>query len=127
MAKPSMQTEANYNNIAQGTSIVGDIKSVGDLKIDGRIKGTVNVQGKVVIGKEGVVEGEIICREAQISGKVIGRINTSELLMLKATVEVQGDIVTKTLGIEPGAVLVGNCNCRIQQTNAPKGSNIAKK
>ncbi len=97
------------NIIGSGTSIEGDIVSGGDIRIDGSLKGTIQTRGKLVVGPTGTVEGEITCRDADISGTVVGKVTVNELLALKATSKVTGDIQTGKLAIEPGADFSGSC------------------
>ena len=40
----------------------------------------------------------------------MANITVSDLLSLKSTAKVQGDIVTKKLAIEPGATFTGSCS-----------------
>ncbi|HBF87673.1 MAG TPA: cell shape determination protein CcmA [Bacteroidales bacterium] len=98
------------NLIGVGTTIVGDIESNGDIRIDGSLNGNLNTKGKLVIGETGKIKGEIICKNADISGVVEGRITISELLTLKLTAKIFGDIITNRLTVEPGAVFTGTCN-----------------
>ena len=98
------------NTIGAGTTITGDTKSAGDIRVDGIIKGSVNTKGKVVLGKDGVVEGDVVCVSADISGTLKAKITVSELLSLKSTAKLHGDIVTNKLSIEPGAVFTGSCS-----------------
>ena len=106
-------TEPDNNNtinlISAGTEINGDIISNGDIRIDGTVTGTLNTKGKVVIGPTGKVRGEVICKNSEISGIIEGKITVSQLLNLKASCKIQGDIVTAKLSIEPGAKFSGNC------------------
>ena len=107
------RTENNnsvVNIIGQGTSILGDINSNGDVRIDGTLKGSIKTEGKVVLGKEGVVEGDVICQNADISGIIKAKITVSNLLSLKETAKLKGDIVTNKLSIEPGAEFTGSCS-----------------
>jgi len=99
-----------FNILGQGTKIVGEIISNGDIRIDGNLKGNITTKGKLVIGNTGIVIGNISCKNSDISGKVEGKVIVEELLALKSTSEVQGDIVTSKLSIEPGALLNGTCN-----------------
>jgi cytoskeletal protein CcmA (bactofilin family) len=98
------------NSIMEGTSIEGEIKSDSNLRVDGRVKGTINVRGRLIVGQSGVIEGEVTCQSSDIEGTVLGRVNCQDLLSLKATAKLQGDINTKKLAIEPGAVFTGNCS-----------------
>jgi|UPI0002E7EE31 cytoskeletal protein CcmA (bactofilin family) len=104
------------NMIGQGTKIVGDVETNGDIRIDGHIEGNVNSKGKVVIGSNGMIKGEVICSNAELAGSLNGKINVSELLSLKASSKVNGDIKTGKLNIEPGAIFSGTCNMGNQQT-----------
>lgn len=107
---PEPVSPGKINSIMEGTSIEGEIRSDSNIRIDGRVKGTVNVRGRVIVGQSGVIEGEVICQSSDIEGTVIGKINCQDLLSLKATAKLQGDINTKKLAIEPGAVFTGNCS-----------------
>jgi cytoskeletal protein CcmA (bactofilin family) len=100
----------SVNLIATGTQINGDIKTEGDFRIDGHMEGTLIVKGKLVIGPHGVIKGEIECQNADVSGEVRGKINVSELLALRATAKVNGDIFTGKISIEPDAQFTGNCS-----------------
>jgi cytoskeletal protein CcmA (bactofilin family) len=110
MAKNN-ETDTNVINlIGTGTEIKGDINCNGDIRIDGTLNGNLTTRGKVVIGETGKTNGEVSCKNADISGKVEGRIIISELLSLKPSSYIAGDIVTNKLAIEPGARFTGNCN-----------------
>ncbi len=98
------------NRILAGTSIEGEIHSKGDFRVDGKIKGKIEITGKLVIGENGHVEGEIICAHANIAGSFKGRLEVSELLSLKEQAKVHGDVITNKLSIEPGAEFTGSCN-----------------
>lgn len=101
---------ASVNLLATGTSITGDVKSNGDFRIDGTLKGTLSVKGKLVVGPNGHVEGEIECQNADVSGEIKGKINVSELLMLRASAKINGDIFTGKISIEPDAQFTGTCS-----------------
>tara|TARA_B100000927_G_scaffold291728_1_gene296256 strand:+ start:12487 stop:12903 length:417 start_codon:yes stop_codon:yes gene_type:complete len=98
------------NTIGSGTIVTGDIESKGDIRVDGILKGTVNTSGKVVLGKEGIVEGDVSCNNADIAGIVNAKITVTQLLLLKSTAKLNGDIVTNKLSIEPGASFTGSCS-----------------
>ncbi|MFN4122163.1 MAG: polymer-forming cytoskeletal protein [Flavobacteriales bacterium] len=108
-SKANITESGSVNLISQGTSIKGDIHSNGDIRIDGQLEGSVVTKGKVVVGTTGVISGEITCTNADISGTVHARVVVSELLSLKSTAKLSGDISTNKLAIEPGANYTGNC------------------
>jgi cytoskeletal protein CcmA (bactofilin family) len=86
--KTDMQPEkTNGGNgttlISSGTTLKGDISSNSDLRIDGTIIGNIHSSAKIVIGANGVVEGDISGTNADIVGKVSGNIRAKDLLQLR--------------------------------------------
>ncbi len=101
---------ASINLIGNGTTIVGDITSNGDMRIDGSLKGNIRISGKLVVGPSGSIEGNIECQNADISGEINGKLTVNELLSLKASAKVLGDIITGKISIEPSATFTGTCS-----------------
>jgi cytoskeletal protein CcmA (bactofilin family) len=96
--------------ISAGTVIEGQMKLEGDLHIEGTVKGTITSKSKVTLGTNGKIEGDINCQEAEISGKVIGKLNVNDMLFLKGNALVDGDINTGKLVMESGVKFNGKCN-----------------
>ena len=108
--KKSTETPSVVNIISSSTQINGDIVSKSDIRIDGSLKGSVKIDGKLVVGDEGIIDGDVFCSDADISGSVKGKITVSQLLSLKASAKLDGDIVTNKLAIEPGCSFSGSCS-----------------
>lgn len=106
----SSDQNSSINMIGKGTTINGDIDCKGDIRIDGVLKGSVITGGKIVIGPSGVVEGDITCGNADVSGEINAKITVSHTLSMKSTSKLNGDIVTDKLSIEPGATFSGSCS-----------------
>ena len=123
MAKNNETDSTTINLISNGTDITGDIKSNGDIRIDGSLSGNLNTKGKVVIGTTGKIKGEVVCKNSEVSGIIEGKITVGQLLNLKASSKILGDIVTSKLAIEPGARFTGNCNMSDTEDN---GGNLTK-
>ena len=104
------ETTTAINMVGAGTTILGDVISKGDIRVDGILKGSINTEGKVVLGNEGVIEGDVTCKDADISGIVKAKITVSQLLTLKTSAKLNGDIITNKLSIEPGAAFTGSCS-----------------
>lgn len=106
-----METETleSINIITKGTVIKGDVTSTGDFRLDGTLEGNIQLNGKLVVGDTGIVNGNILCMNANIIGTVNGNLSVKELLSLHATARVKGDILINKLSIEPGAVFTGKC------------------
>lgn len=118
-------TGKTLNLFADGTTIKGDIKTNNDIRIDGIVEGLVYSDSKVVIGTTGKVKGDVICKQADISGKINGLISVKEILFLKNTAIIDGDIVTQKLVVESGAVFNGNCS--MHNGKPPEKINYDKK
>jgi cytoskeletal protein CcmA (bactofilin family) len=126
MAKFNEPDNTTINLISSGTDITGDIKSNGDIRIDGTLTGNLNTKGKIVIGTTGKVKGEIICKNSEVSGIIEGKIIVGQLLNLKATSKIYGDISTSKLSIEPGAIFSGTCKMSDTESNAGTGTTKEK-
>ena len=96
-------------NINPGTQMEGNIVSDGDIRLDGNMKGNISTKAKVIIGPSGSIEGNINCSSADIFGQVTGDIKVSELLFIKGTAIINGDISTAKLVVENGAKFNGSC------------------
>jgi cytoskeletal protein CcmA (bactofilin family) len=95
--------------IGAGTILKGDLECNGDLRIDGKLVGNIRSTAKVVIGANGVVEGDIVGIQADIMGTVTGNLQVKELLQLKSSAIVNGNISAGKLQIEPAATFNGGC------------------
>ena len=112
------QKAGSINIIGIGTEIVGDLSTKGDIRIDGKITGTVISKAKVVIGTTGEVIGNIFSESAEISGIINVDVSSSELLFLKVTANIKGDIIANKLVVENGANITGHCQTGISQTKS---------
>lgn len=106
------------NIIGNGTIIKGEIESNGDIRIDGKVEGILRSNGKVVLGQNGCIEGEMFCKQADLSGRINGKAFVEELTSLKSTSRVEGELTTKQLFIEIGAIFTGKCE--MGKTESPK-------
>src|SRR5579872_5500875 len=103
-------TGTSTSLIGAGTAMKGDITSNGDLRIDGTLTGNIHCSAKVVIGANGVVQGDINGQQADIMGKVTGTIKVKDLLQLKGGSYLTGNIQAAKLQIEPTANFNGECH-----------------
>ena len=107
MAK-EVNTGIGHNIIAQGTKIVGSITTNSDIRIDGELEGDLICKGKIVVGQQGNIKGNVDCTNAEVMGNINGKIIVSGTLSLKATSKIWGQIKTKILSIEPEAQFTGS-------------------
>lgn len=98
--------------ISEGTQFLGDIKVEHDLRVEGYLKGSVNVGGMLVLGPTGKIEGEVLARSATIAGQIQGNLKGAEKIVLESKSTLFGDLHTRELVINEGAIFQGNCNMK---------------
>ena len=103
-------TNGLINTITVGTSIKGDIQANGDFRLDGSLEGNITLTGKLVIGEQGRIVGNVVCQNANVIGIIDGNLSVKEFLTLYSTSKVRGDIVANKLAVEPGAYFTGTCH-----------------
>ena len=97
------------NTIGKGTFLEGNVETFGNIRIEGKVTGNVKSKSKVALGPSSFVQGNVIAQNADLEGEVKGRIEVAELLVLKATAVIHGDIIAGKLVVESGAVFNGTC------------------
>ncbi|MER3375852.1 MAG: polymer-forming cytoskeletal protein [Allomuricauda sp.] len=107
--RPMNEFGGQPNRIEKNTKIKGDITSEADFRIDGKLEGNVKTSGKVVIGKDGYINGKVECVNADIEGKFNGELSVKELLSLKASAIIEGTVTVAKLAVEPGATFNAAC------------------
>ncbi len=109
MARESSPTgpETVISIIAPGMTIVGDCETDGTVRVEGSVEGSISAGKAVVIGKGGVVTGDVKTQDAVISGRVSGTLVAASRLELQATCQIDGEVFTRRMQLEEGAVLNG--------------------
>lgn len=100
--------------IGEGYIFTGELQGSSVIRIEGKVIGNVNVDSGVILGENGIIEGNIISKSVIIYGTVTGNIKTTQL-EIKKTGHIDGDITADTLEIELGAKYNGKLNMQIQQ------------
>jgi len=121
--KPKSYTDllGKTNRIVEGTRIKGNIYSVADFRLDGELTGNFQCEGKIVIGPAGIVVGDIVCKNADIEGRFSGKILVAELLNVKSTANIYGEVAVGKLSVEPGADFSATCTMKTNPPTAPNG------
>jgi cytoskeletal protein CcmA (bactofilin family) len=115
------------NSLVKGTTVEGTIYSESDIRVDGVIKGNLTCKAKVIIGPTGFIDGEVKCENAMIEGKLSGKLRVTDLLSVKETAEIMGDVVTGKLLVQPGAIFNVTCNMKDVSDNNNGHSKQGKK
>lgn len=108
-----------------GCTIKGELEFSSSFRVDGRIEGKIRSRAELVIGEDGVVDGEIDVARCLVGGRVDGVIKATEKAILHATAKVNGEIHAPAVVMEEGAFLEG----RVEMAKAtpPSASGGASK
>lgn len=95
--------------LGETSSIKGDISGEGMTLLKGKVTG--NIEGEqIIIDEQAVITGDIVGQTISIAGQVEGFITAKEMVEIKSTGHVRGDIKTPKIAIEEGAYFQGFCS-----------------
>ncbi|MDR1610006.1 MAG: polymer-forming cytoskeletal protein [Candidatus Symbiothrix sp.] len=107
--KETVSSGIAHNALAVGTYVRGNIRAEEDFRIDGKLEGDIECTGKVVVGPQAEITGNIQCQNTDLMGTIIGNITIYETASLKSSVRFTGEIAAKYIDIEAGAIFNGTC------------------
>ena len=93
--------------IGPGMKVVGDCDSDGAIRVEGAVQGNIRAGKSVVVGKDGVVDGDIFTQDAVLAGTVKGVVRVDSRLEVQATCRVEGEIIASRMQLDEGAMLNG--------------------
>jgi len=106
----SNEEEFQVNSvIGEGAEFIGEFRFPGLIRIDGKFRGLIDTEGKVLVGKTGIIDTDIKARIVVAGGEVRGNIFASERVTLLSSCKLYGDIVTPRLVVEEGVTFHGKC------------------
>ena len=120
MIMNNSEINGQYSRIESSTKFKGDIISKADFRIDGELDGTIKTKGKLIVGKNGKINGTIYCNAADIEGLVKGSLKVTNTLSLKSSSIIEGDVFIGKLIVEAGATFNANCSMISAKENAIK-------
>ena len=106
--------------ISAGVLIEGKMSSNGNIRIDGTINGNVTADGNITVGENGEINGEINGEAVTVGGRVMGSVTAKEKLTLEAKSYLKGDLLTKILVIDAGAIFDGKSSMNSGEPMPPQ-------
>jgi cytoskeletal protein CcmA (bactofilin family) len=97
-----------YASLSSGVSIKGIVKCRSELLIDGEVEGTIQSLGRLTVGRNGHVRGDIQTRSVTVHGTVDGNLSVGEKCELRSGCTLRGDIETPRLVVEEDVNFTGN-------------------
>jgi len=110
----SKDNEQLESFIGSGTEFQGELNGKGIIRVDGQFDGKMNV-GSLILSETGVIKGEISAKNIIIGGKVEGNLRGQEIVEIKATGKVLGDIFAKRISITEGAKVNGKIEMKVDE------------
>ena len=122
-----MENSESNNIIGKGSLLKGNLNVPGNIRLEGKVVGNVKSKSKIVCGETSIVEGNVNAVNAEIAGKVNGKVKVEELLILKSSCNINGDISTEKLIIESGSKFNGGCVMGegLEKQKTSKSSNLS--
>ena len=123
-SKSGPEPKAVPSIISADLTIKGDLMTSGEIHIDGEVFGDIKARA-VTVGEHADIHGEIVAESIVVKGKVTGRMR-GRAVHLTRTARTTGDIWHKTLGVEGGAIIQGQCRHMDEPDGAapPPGSGV---
>lgn len=115
---------SSSNSLVHGTNIEGTVHAEKDIRIDGAMIGTLICKGKLIIGPTGSIKGDVQCENAVIEGKFEGVMVVGEVLHVKETAKVEGDIATQKLIVQPGSIFNVKCKMGATSNGMPRNQDM---
>src|SRR5690606_14804353 len=112
MARGKERSDAGHpaaiSIVGPGMRVMGDLVTDGTVRIEGQVTGSVWAGKAVVVGKAGVVHGELRTQDAVIAGEVIGSVVAASRLEVHGHARIEGEVQARRVQLEEGAVLNGD-------------------
>lgn len=124
-ASGSTLSGGGINSLGDGTKLNGDLSANSDIRIDGTLEGNLICKGKLILGPKGTITGTVDCQSAVIEGKINGTVKVKDVLQIKESAVITGDITTDKLIVQSGAVFNVKCEMGGQKV-MPKNTPAAK-
>jgi cytoskeletal protein CcmA (bactofilin family) len=104
------KNDTQITHLSENTTINGEIHVDNDIRVAGKINGKLSTSGHLIVENSGDLEAELLVHSATIAGTIKGNITSEDKLILESKAVLNGNIKTKQLIIEEGAVFEGNCS-----------------
>jgi len=108
--------------IAGGVKVEGDFASPGDVRIEGIVIGSVKAQGNLLVTETATIEADVAAANATVAGEIKGDLTVAEKVELLSTAKLHGNLACRTLTVEAGAMIAGNCQVGAQPAPAANRS-----
>ena len=99
----------------------GRLDGKSDLRIDGIFEGQINIDGAIVVGPEGSVQGDIVVHSLDVAGRLRGDVKASASVTIRSGGRLHGDVTARQVAIDDGGVLQGGIEMEFELPDEPTG------
>ena len=100
--------EKKQSIVAEAVAIVGQLNCQDDLSLEGHFKGSIQAgEYTVVIGSNGLADGDITAKNLLVKGKVVGEISVADRIIISKTGTIIGNLQAARVELENGAKYKG--------------------
>ena len=114
----AQETPHSGGTLSSGVSIKGTVKFQKELTLDCQVEGTIDSPGRLTVGKQAKIKGDIRTRSVIVDGTVDGNITAGERCELRAGCTVNGDIEAPRLVVDEAASFIGSAKIATQKQPA---------
>lgn len=119
-ASPPRQASTDSTHIASGSKVVGEISGDAELVVDGRVEGEIHLKSRLVVGREGHVQGRVVAQTIEVAGKIVGDVQGLEKVKVLESGTLEGDVASPRVVIDDGAFFKGNVDMTKKGAASPQ-------
>ena len=101
--------------IGSSVKVEGNFKSGGNVTVNGIVQGSIKTSRDLKVGKSAKLKAEVSANNLFLQGEIRGNVSVKEKAQLTSSSKILGNIETKTLSVEEGAVINGKCTMLQEQ------------
>ena len=95
--------------VGSGVYIEGNITVLSSIDIEGTLKGDLTVVGDLIVGTEGIIEGNVIAKNVEVRGKINGTLTATENVTLETGAVLNGDLFAAKVNFMDNSTFNGKC------------------
>ena len=118
--KPEVKGRTLLTIQGETAKIDGKFVVSKSIEIDCEVKGKLDIEGQIIIQKNGFVNADVKTTDAEIIGRFDGSMEARGNVEIKETGVVYGNIKTDSLIISKGGIFCGNVTRMTEAANAGK-------
>jgi len=101
--------------IGASVKVDGNFKSDGNVVVEGTVQGSIKTKSNLTVGSSARIKAEVEVNNLYLSGEIKGNVKVVEKAELKSNAKILGNLETKLLTVEEGAVINGKCTMLADQ------------